>query len=81
MSGIEQVVKTRQKSLHDEGWQLGAGQETHAEKLDDVRVAEGAHYSAFFHELRRNEGRVQEKVVDLFAAQMAPGTATSSTLP
>ena len=59
-------MKARQQSLHDEGWQSGAGKETHAEKLDDVRVAEGAHYLAFFHELRLNEGRVQETVVDLF---------------
>ena len=74
-------MKARQQSLHDEGWQSGAGKETHAEKLDDVRVAERAHYSAFLHELRcgladsggRNVCRIQEKVVDLFGGADGSG--------
>ena len=45
-------MKTRQQSLHDEGWQSRAGKEGDAQKLDDVRVAEGAHKPAFTHELR-----------------------------
>ena len=49
------------------------GKKHYAKKLDDVRVAERAHYLAFFHELRRNEGRVQEKVVDLFGGADGSG--------
>ena len=67
-------MKARQQSLHDEGWQSRAGKETHAQKLDDVRVAEGAHQLTFPHELggrladlgRRDLGAVQEHFVDLF---------------
>ena len=51
-------------------------------------MAEGAHQLTFPHELGRcsadsggrDLSRVVEEVVDLFG-QMAPGTATSSTLP
>ena len=46
-------MKTRQQSLHDEGWQSRAGKESDAQKLDDVRVAEGAHKLTFPHELGR----------------------------
>ena len=46
-------MKTRQQSLHDEGWQSRAGKESDAKKLDDVRVAEGTHKLAFPHELGR----------------------------
>ena len=82
-------MKARQQSLHDQGWQSGAGQETHAEKLDDVRVAERAHYSAFFKNcdvaLRIAAGgtcaEFRKTSWIFLAAQMAPGTATSSTLP
>ena len=59
-------MKTRQKSLHDEGRQSRAGQEIQAKKLDDVRVAEGAHQLAFLRELGRDQSRVQEDVVNLF---------------
>ena len=45
-------MKTRQQSLHDEGWQSRAGKEGDAQKLDDVRVAEGAHKLSFIHDLR-----------------------------
>ena len=67
-------MKTRQQSLHDEGWQSRAGKESDAQKLDDVRVAEGAHQLTFPHELgcgsadsaARDLSRVMEEVVDLF---------------
>ena len=55
-------MKTRQQSLHDEGWQSRAGKESDAQKLDDVRVAEGAHKLTFPHELRRGFGFSQEGV-------------------
>ena len=44
-------MKARQESLHDEGWQSRTGKEGDAQKLDDVRVAEGAHKLTFSHEL------------------------------
>ena len=67
-------MKARQQSLHYEGWQSRAGKETQAQKLDDVRVAEGAHQLAFPHELGRgladccdrDLGCIQEEIVDLF---------------
>ena len=43
-------MKTRQQSLHDEGGQSRAGEEGDAQKLDDVRVAYGAHQLALSHE-------------------------------
>ena len=46
-------MKTRQQSLHDEGWHSRVGKESDAQKLDDVRVAEGAHKLTFSHELGR----------------------------
>ena len=67
-------MKARQQSFHDEGWQSRAGKETHAQKLDDVRVAEGDHQLAFPHELGgrfadlgdRDLGAVKEHFMDLF---------------
>ena len=50
-------MKTRQQSLHDEGGQSRAGKEGDARKLDDVRVAEGAHQLALPHELARGLGQ------------------------
>ena len=44
-------MKARQQSLHNKGWQSRAGKEGDAQKLDDVRVAEGAHKLTFPHEL------------------------------
>ena len=44
-------MKARQESLHDEGWQSRTGKEGDAQKLDDVRVAEGAHKLTFSYEL------------------------------
>ena len=67
-------MKARQQSLHDEGWQSGAGKEGDTQKLNDVRVAEGAHQLTFPHELGRGSsnlgrgdlGAIQKDVVDLF---------------
>ena len=58
-------MKARQQSLHDEGWQSRAGKEGDAQKLDDVRVAEGAHKLTFPHELGRSLG-FSQKWVDGF---------------
>ena len=49
-------MKTRQQSFHDEGGQSRAWKEGDAQKLDDVRVAEGAHELALSHELTRGLG-------------------------
>ena len=51
-------MKTRQQPLRDDadGWQSRAGKESDAQKLDDVRVVEGAHQLTFSHELRRGLG-------------------------
>ena len=51
-------MKTRQQSLHDEGGQSRAGEEGDAQKLDDVRVAYGAHQLALSHELGRGLGQL-----------------------
>ena len=71
--GVQNVVETRHQLLHDQCGHPRAGQETHAQKLDDVRVAEGAHQLALPHELARrlldalarHLPRVLEEVVDL----------------
>ena len=55
-------MKTRQQSLHNEGWESRAGKESDAQKLDDVRVEEGAHKLTFPRELRRGFGFSQEGV-------------------
>ena len=55
-------MKARQQSLHDEGWQSRARKEGDAQKLDDVRVAEGAHKLTFPHELGRSLGFSQKNV-------------------
>ena len=55
-------MKARQQSLHDKGWQLRAGKEGDAQKLDDVRVAEGAHKLTFPHKLGRSLGFSQKGV-------------------
>ena len=70
--GVQNVVETRHQLLHDQCGHPRTGQETHAQKLDDVRVAEGAHQLALPHELARrlldaltrHLSRVQEEVVD-----------------
>ena len=72
--GVQNVVETRHQLLHDKCGHPRAGQETHAQKLDDVRVAQGAHQLALPHELARgllnalsrHLSRVLEEVVDLF---------------
>ena len=51
-------MKTRQQSLHDEGGQSRAGEEGDAQKLDDVRVAYGAHQLALSHELGHGLGQL-----------------------
>ena len=51
-------MKTRQQSLHDEGGQSRAGEEGDPQKLDDVRVAYGAHQLALSHELGRGLGQL-----------------------
>ena len=71
--GIQNVVETGRQLLHHQRRHPRAGQETHAQKLDDVRVAEGAHQLTLSHELARrfldafarHLSRVLEKVVDL----------------
>ena len=67
-------MKTRQQSLHDEGGQLRVGEDGDSQKLDDVRVEEGAHQLAllykanggFFDVLLVELGVVLEEVVHLF---------------
>ena len=39
----EEVVQIREQSLHDEGGQSRAWKKGETQKLDDVRMAEGAH--------------------------------------
>ena len=71
--GVQNVVETRHQLLHDQCGHPRVGQETNAQKLDDVRVAEGAHQLALPHELARRLLdalaryliRVQEEFVDL----------------
>ena len=58
-------MKTRQQSLHDEGGQSRAGKEGDAQKLDDVRMAEGAHQLALPHELVRCLGLILDRPVAL----------------
>ena len=41
--GVKHLVKARQQLLHDQRGHSAALQEAHAEKLDDMRVAKGAH--------------------------------------
>ena len=69
--GVQHLVKARQQLLHDQRGHSAALQEAHAEKLDDVRVAEGAHQLTFPHELARRSldafsrhlARVLEEIV------------------
>ena len=71
--GIQNVVETGRQLLHHQRRHPRAGKETHAQELDDVRVAEGAHQLTLSHELARrfldafarHLSRVLEKVVDL----------------
>ena len=71
--GIQNVVETGRQLLHDQSRHQRAGQETHAQELDDVRVAEGAHQPALSHELcrrfldafTRHFSRILEKVMNL----------------
>ena len=79
--GIQNVVETGRQLLHDQRRHRRAGQETHAQELDDVRVAEGAHQLTLSHELRRrfldafarHLSRVLEKVVDLLGGAHGSG--------
>ena len=76
---FQQVVKTSQQSRR----QSRARKETHTQELDDVRMTEGAHQLTFSYKLCGNNiisvlKKAKKKVA---AAQMAPGMATSSTLP
>ena len=59
-------MKTRQQSLHDEGGQSRAGEEGDAQKLDDVRVAYGAHQLALSHELGHGLGQLVRRAVVSF---------------
>ena len=79
--GIQNVVETGRQLLHHQRRHPRAGQETHAQKLDDVRVAECAHQLTLSHELARrfldtfarHLSRVLEKVVDLFGSAHGSG--------
>ena len=70
---IKNVVETGRQLLHDQRRHPRAWQETHAQELDNVRVAKGAHQLTLSHELvrrfldafARHLPRVLEKVVDL----------------
>ena len=77
-------MKTRQQSLHDEGGQSRAGEEGDAQKLDDVRLAYGAHQLALSHELGRGLGQLvrpsMQDGVDCFGGGFH-GKTTSSTWP
>ena len=67
-------MKVCQQSLHYKGGQLRAGKEGDAQKLDDVRVSEGAHQLAFSHKTDgcffyiggRYLGVVSKEIVDSF---------------
>ena len=67
-------MKAGQQSLHDKRRQSRAGKEAHAQELDDVRVAEGAHQLTFPNELgdgstdfgRIDFGTVEEYFMDFF---------------
>ena len=58
-------MKARQQSLHDEGGQSRAGKEGDAQKLDDVRVAEGAHQLTLPHELASGLEQILDSSVAL----------------
>ena len=68
-------MKAGLQSLHDKRRQSRVGKEAHAQELDDVRVAEGAHQLTFPHELGRrfldgcgrDLGQVLEEFVYLFS--------------
>ena len=51
-------MKAGQQSLHDKRRQSGVGKEAHAQELDDVRVAEGAHQLTFPHKLGYGLGKL-----------------------
>ena len=59
------VVKISQQFLHDEGGQSRSGKESDAQKVDDVRVAEGAHQLALPHELASGLGQIPDCPVAL----------------
>ena len=61
-----------------------AGKEGDAQKLDDIRVAEGAHQLALSHELARGLGQILVRSVALLQEgvdSFGGGGRTSSTLP
>ena len=68
-------MKAGLQSLHDKRRQSRVGKEAHAQELDDVRVAEGAHQLTFPHELGRrfldgggrDLGRVLQEVMYPFS--------------
>ena len=78
---IQHVVEAGQELLHDQRWHSRAGQEAHAQELDDVRVAEGAHQLTLSHELarrpldpfRRRSSGVLEEVVYFFGGAHGSG--------
>ena len=51
-------MKAGQQSLHDKRRQTRVGKEAHAQELDDVRVAEGAHQLTFPHKLSYGLGKL-----------------------
>ena len=63
--------------------QSRAGEEGDAQKLDDVRVAYGAHQLALSHELGRGLGQLFGpcKMAWIVLAAASMGKATSSTWP
>ena len=80
--GVENVVETGRQLLHHQRrYPRALVQEDHAQKLDDVRVAEGAHQLTLSHELRRRFldafvrrlFRVLEKVVHLLGSAHGSG--------
>ena len=79
--GIQNVVETGRQLFHNQLRHSRAGQETHAQELDDMRVAEGAHQLTLSHEparrfldaFARYLSRVLEKVVDLLGGAHGSG--------
>ena len=69
-------MKARQQTLHYQRRQSRSLEEAHSQKLDNVRVAEGAHQLTFLYKLGRRPtnfilrdlGTVLEDVVDLFSS-------------
>ena len=82
---IQNIVETGRQLLQDQRRQPRTGQETHAKKLDNVRVAEGIHQLTLPHKLARFfidalawHLSVLEKVVDLLGS--AHGSGNSNLL-